>query len=983
MVLNPLFNHAKRAIIDGGRVADKLGSVRVASRSVTWAVFLLGLGACNSTSYLEQRKDQPQNAADIMNSADLSPKYPKPTGVVDTGGASKPRSFSLFGWSAPAPATPAPSTSAELEASGGGYTLNFDNAPIGNVAKSVLGDAMGVSYVVDPRAQGTITLSTGRPIAKKDMLFVLENALHANNLNMVRDSSGYRIVPANEGAVGALDPATGGVEPGYGITVIPLQYVSGTTVTKLLEGFATRPGAIRTDPSGKLLMIVGTGSERETALDTVRSFDVDWLQGQSVGMYPVENSTPEPIVGELEKIMDTGDSGLGHGLVKFQAVGRLNSILVVASKPELLRAAARWISRLDAPSGASASVKVYKVRYGDAKQIAQMLSQIFVAGGGGGLPPTNEIAPGSGAKAMTAVERLTGGKPASSFGSAGGIAGSSSGSAAPGSASTQFGAGPVATLNAELGSLGFNQGGSGGPQLPNVRITADTVNNSVLIYANAEDYKLIERTLDQLDRPRLQVAIDVTIAEVTLNDQLNYGVQYFLHNGAVSLTQSGVIPSIANNLTSTPVGPGLSSGLNLLVGSSVLPRVVINALHNLTDVKILSNPSLVVVDNGEATLEVGDQVPVSTGSATVLSANNAVVNTVDYKNTGIILHILPRVNSNGSVLLDIDQEISACTTCEENSSGANLTPTISERKVSSELSIVSGQTVLLAGLIQDQQNKSREGIPLLDQLPFVGAAMGTTGASVSSNRAHHFHSAADHSRRSRCIDGRRGASLQDARRQDPGRHASRHAERSVAAVAVRSNEPGGPADPIARSTVAEASAIGVIGLCAVSASLFAAPGWPGVAGAALAAVMLAIAVVDRRALIIPDPLNALAFAVGITAAALAAPDEPGGAILRALLRGAVMFGAFLAFRIAYRRFRGFEGMGLGDVKLAAVAGVWLDWIDLPVAVNIAAVSALAVALFGRLRGVDFDPKAKLPFGAYFAPAIWICWLLAARRGDWG
>ena len=129
MVLNPLFNHAKRAIIDGGRVADKLGSVRVASRSVTWAVFLLGLGACNSTSYLEQRKDQPQNAADIMNSADLSPKYPKPTGVVDTGGASKPRSFSLFGWSAPAPATPAPSTSAELEASGGGYTLNFDNAP--------------------------------------------------------------------------------------------------------------------------------------------------------------------------------------------------------------------------------------------------------------------------------------------------------------------------------------------------------------------------------------------------------------------------------------------------------------------------------------------------------------------------------------------------------------------------------------------------------------------------------------------------------------------------------------------------------------------------------------------------------------------------------------------------------------------------------------------------------------------------------------
>ena len=168
----------------------------------------------------------------------------------------------------------------------------------------------------------------------------------------------------------------------------------------------------------------------------------------------------------------------------------------------------------------------------------------------------------------------------------------------------------------------------------------------------------------------------------------------------------------------------------MIVGNGVLPRVVINALHNLTDVRILSNPSLVVVDNGEATLEVGDQVPISTGSATVLSANNAVVNTVDYKNTGIILHVQPQVNSNGSVLLNIDQEISAVQPVDGGSTNSqNLTPTISERKVSSEISVVSGQTVLLAGLIQDQQEKSRQGIPMLNQLPYLGAAFGTTGTS--------------------------------------------------------------------------------------------------------------------------------------------------------------------------------------------------------------------------------------------------------------
>ena len=704
---------------------------------------MLLVGACNTT-YLEQSRNEPQNAADIMRAADLRPRYPQPTATVDTGGASAPKAFSFFGSPAPPPAAPEPTGSPQVEAGVGGYTLNFENAPIAQVVKSVLGDILGVGYVIDPRAQGSISLSSGRPIDKKDMLYVLENALSANNLVMIRNASGYRIAPANEGGVGMADERGESAEPGFGLTVIPLQYVSGTTLTKLLEGFATRPGAIRTDPSGKLLIVVGTGSERQSAMETVRSFDVDWLRGQSVGMYPVQNSTPEPIVGELEKIMDSGDAGFGHGLVKFQPVSRLNAILVVAAKPELLRVAARWISRLDEPSTSSASVKVYKVRYGDAKQIAQLLQQIFETNGGGvsAESPTNEIAPGSGIKAMTAADRLTGGLAGGlsgltgGGGGAGGASPNSFGGASPNSnnpasspgggnsrsAAAQFGGVPVAALNSELSALG--QGGSGGPQLPNVRITADLLNNAVLIYARPDEYKLIERTLMQLDRPKLQVAIDVTIAEVTLNDQLNYGVQFFLHGGAISNTVSGTMPSIINNVASntgaTTTGTGLSGGLNIIAGNPATPRVVINALSAITDVKILSNPSLVVVDNGDASLEVGDQVPISTGSANVLSANNAVVNTIDYKNTGVMLHVQPHVNYNGSVLLDIDQLVSEPT-------GPTLTPTISTREVKSTISVISGQTVLLAGMISDQQTKSRGGVPILNQIPYVGAAFGTTG----------------------------------------------------------------------------------------------------------------------------------------------------------------------------------------------------------------------------------------------------------------
>ena len=745
----------------GSPRARNVGVGRLIRLGALANVGLLLLGGCNTT-YLEQSKDEPQNAADIMRAADLRPRYPQPTGTVDTGGATPPKAFSFFGLPvppaatsqppgsrdvealAPAPADPTqPSGSQNVEGGVGGYTLNFENAPVSQVAKTVLGDILGVGYVVDPRAQGSISLSSGRPVDKKDMLYVLESALSANNLVMVRNASGYRIAPANEGGVGAVDEGRGSdsAEPGFGLTVIPLQYVSGATLSKLLEGFATRPGAIRTDPSGKLLIVVGTGSERQSAVDTVRSFDVDWLRGQSVGMYPVQNSTPEPIVGELEKIMDSGDSGLGHGLVKFQPVSRLNSILVVASKPEMLRTAARWIYRLDEPSTSSASVKVYKVRYGDAKQIAHLLQQIFETNGGGvsAESPTNEIAPGSGIKAMSAADRLTGGL-AGLTGGAGGASpnspsGASPNSNSPGSlgqggtprtAAAQFGGVPVATLNSELDALG--QGGSGGPQLPNVRITADVPNNSVLIYARPDEYKLVERTLIQLDRPKLQVAVDVTIAEVDLNDQLNYGVQFFLAGGAVSNTTGGRIPSLVNNVStttgSTTTGTGLSGGLNIIAGNPASPRVVINALSAITDVKILSNPSLVVVDNGDASFEVGDQVPVTTGSATVLSANNAVVNTVNYVNTGVILHVQPHVNYNGSVLLDIDQLVS--TVPQNNTS---LTPTISQREVKSSISVVSGQTVLLAGMIQDQQQKSRAGVPILSQLPYVGAAFGTTGKS--------------------------------------------------------------------------------------------------------------------------------------------------------------------------------------------------------------------------------------------------------------
>jgi leader peptidase (prepilin peptidase)/N-methyltransferase len=198
---------------------------------------------------------------------------------------------------------------------------------------------------------------------------------------------------------------------------------------------------------------------------------------------------------------------------------------------------------------------------------------------------------------------------------------------------------------------------------------------------------------------------------------------------------------------------------------------------------------------------------------------------------------------------------------------------------------------------------------------------------------------------------------------------------------VRPGPPGFFGYRLARLDIVEASAIGVIGLVAVTASVAAAPGWSGGAGAVLAALMLAIAVIDYRRMIIPDELNALAFIAGLVAAGVHSEGASMAAILEAIIRAGLTFALFFAFRACYQKLRGIEGMGFGDVKLAAVAGVWLDLADLPIAVNIAAISALGAALYTGLRGKVFDRKARLPFGAFFAPAIWICWLLIAWRSE--
>jgi general secretion pathway protein D len=677
-----------------------------------------------------------QDLADRIRSIDLLPRQTTDTGAsaIKRGGGDKQAAIYLSdGTSAPGGGV----TEREDTGSGSGYDLNFENAPVATVAKVILGDVLGVGYTIDPRVQGTVTLASVRPIAKADALYVLENALRMSGVALVRDrSNGYRLLPSNEAGPGGLD-RNGSAEAGQGISVVPLRYVSAQTVFRLLDAFGVKASTLRPDTGRNTLIISGSGSDRRAAIDTILSFDADWMRGQSVGIFPVRNSSPEPVIAEIEKIMDSGEGGLSQNVVKFQAIGRLNSILVVSQKPEYLKRAGVWIARLDKSDTEGVNLKAYPLRYGNSKQIVVLLNDMLTGRSSGGSldSASSQISPGGGISMSSssgggAVAALSGLPP--STGASGAYPSAAAGAplsarAAP-AASAAAGVAGVQESPSGLGGLsGGTRPGSTGV-LQNVRITADVTNNAVLVYADQESQRIVEQTIRQIDRPQRQIAIEATIAEVTLNDQLNYGVQFFLasQKGSISNTITGVSPSAtglepASNAVNAAAGALLGRvlpGFNFLIGSENSPRVILDALHGVTDVKVLSNPSLVVLDNQPATLQVGDQVPFSTGTATVLTANNTVVNTIDYKNTGIILRVLPRANANGNIVLDIEQEISNVAA----GSGQSLTPTISQRRVKSSIAVTSGQTVLLAGLISESQNKMRQGIPLLDSIPGVGDA---------------------------------------------------------------------------------------------------------------------------------------------------------------------------------------------------------------------------------------------------------------------
>lgn len=549
----------------------------------------------------------------------------------------------------------------------GSITLNLPNADVAVVARAVLGDLLHRNYVLAQGVSGTVSFVTPYPVARHALQPMLEDALRQAGLALVPVAGGFEIQPVAQARGVVAAEATG-----FGSEAITLRFINADEVRKVLDSLL--PGVVTaTDPATGTITIAGTTGQRSSARDLLRQFDVDWLRNTSFALYVPRRTDARLIVPALDKLINAPDAPT-RGLVRLLAMDQINGILAISAQAAYLQDVARWVEILDREGESSeARIYVYRVQNGRARDLTRTINMAFGGNGGGTDPASPPGDPAAASPQPQPTPRTDTAAPAG-------------GTATPG------GAAPAAMAS---------------------RVTADEVNNAVLVYATPRQYAVIEDALRKLDIPPTQVLIEAAITEVGLSDDLGYGVQWNFNSNGNTLGVG----------TATTAPGGATTFTYAYTGSSIAASL--KALEARTNVKVVSAPKLLVLNNQTAALQVGDQVPISTGSATNLTNSNSIVNTIEYRDTGVILKITPRVNASGVIQLDVSQEVSDISTAAPSAQTQQQSPTISTRRIATTVAVADNQVIALGGLFRDNTQLLRNGIPLVSRIPVLGGLFGT------------------------------------------------------------------------------------------------------------------------------------------------------------------------------------------------------------------------------------------------------------------
>ena len=619
-------------------------------------------------------------------------------------------------------------------AAGGPVVLNFEGADLREVVRNVLGDILNQPYTIDPNVGGQVTIRTTTGISRDALPATLETILRMNGATMVYEDKLWKIIPQAAAVRGNVTPQLGDsnrpLPHGFSVQIVPLRYIGVRDMLRILEPFAKDAQAVRADDVRNLLILSGTETELRHLLDTIDMFDIDWMSGMSAGVFTLQNADVKTVSQELDKVIGDRNTSPFTGILRIIPIERMNALLIISPNAKYIDEAKKWIERLDAGSGESTRFYVYNLQNQRAERVAPLLQQAFtgrsteVPGAG---PPT--LAPGTPAgqivspPSFTTQPTITPNTPAAS--------------AAPAAA---------AAAGATLGSAAAQRlvgTGEGVGVVRNIQVVADKDQNTILIVATPSEYSVIEQALKKLDVLSRQVMIEVTIAEVKLTDQLTFGVDWIFKGAAPSGRGSGGL--FTQNKPFNPAVPlptsaagaaasGLAiaaQGFSYLINNSNFPggvQAALNLLDQYGNTKVVANPHIAALDNQKATIKAGNRIPVNQQTI-VGNTTNAVTTTSQYIDTGVLLQVIPHINEGGLVTLDVQAEVSSPGTPDV----AGGAPPIDTRSVQTLLSVPSGQTMVMGGLIQDTKGNTNNGLPLLNRIPIIGGLFGTE--QMTNNRS--------------------------------------------------------------------------------------------------------------------------------------------------------------------------------------------------------------------------------------------------------
>ena len=594
-----------------------------------------------------------------------------------------------------------------------GVTINLLNAPIAQAAKTILGDVLKADYVIGDKVTGTVTVQTSAPVEPAALADIFEAVLKTNGVALIRDEGHYRLAPlaAAAGAPVSLDDQPRG--PGITTRIVPLKYIAAAEMRRVIEPMFDKGAILRVDDQRNLLVVNGTGRELANLDNLVSIFDVDWMRQMSFGVFPVKTGEPEVIAKELETVFGLDKDGPLKGVVRIVPNTRLNSVLVISSKPGHLDTARTWIERFETMSAEKdEQIYSYKVQNRPAAELAEVLHKILAtdAQQSGGASP-GSVAPRL--EPATVASPATSVRPGAGLGTS--AAGLGMGTAVGGGASRSglFASAQTAPRQ-DAGAAGASSYRAGA-----AKVVVDEQMHTLVIQTVPTEYQRILRILRRLDVAGTQVMIEASIAEVTLTDELKFGVKWFFEKGNHSLTFTDAATGAVASAF-----PGFSYFL-----SARNINVALDALSNVTKVHVISTPNVTVMDNKTAMLQVGDQVPIQTQAAQATTALGApILSSIQMIDTGVILAVTPHVNDNGRVLLDIEQEVS---TAAPTTTSNIDSPTIQQRRVRTTVAVADGDAVALGGLIQERNTVGRNSVPILGDIPVLGNAFGTKDDQIN------------------------------------------------------------------------------------------------------------------------------------------------------------------------------------------------------------------------------------------------------------